>query len=242
MNATANPAFTAFLEALRTEMIFCQIWISRTSGGFVVRHLDDRALPLESLRLLGAGDVRALAQFTAAGVFRPLKSAPNLSRGWQAELRSDDELWLALNALYPGAVADWFAAQSAHPPITSYREFTARQTGMYRITASLPDEPARAAVAACCHPDFCWKRRLWSAEGLPPDEAEKKSVIPCLEPCAVMLEFARKVARFEQGVHPTETAPPPEGPVAECDFDSPDNPRRRRFILEKQRRAATSPA
>jgi hypothetical protein len=185
-------------------------------------------------------DLRALTQFTAAGAFRPLKSAPNLKRGWQAQLNSDDELWLAVNTLYPGALADWFAAQQAHPPITSYRDFTARQTGMYRITAALPDEPACAAVAACCHEDSCWKRRLWTVDGLSSDDASRKSVIPCLEPCAVMLEFARKVARWEQGVT-VEAEAIPEGSAAECDFDAADNPRRRRFILEKQRRAATSP-
>ena len=240
MNASAHPAFAAFLEALGTEMVFCQICIVRTPTGFIVRHLDDRDLPGETLRSLTVHDMRALAQFTAAGVLRPLKSAPNLARGWQAELRSDDELWLALNALYPGAVADWFAAQSSPPPITSYREFTARQTGMYRIAASLPDEPVRAAIAACCHHDFCWKRRLWTVEGLPTDEAGEKSAMPCLEPCAVMLEFARKVARWEQGVQPTAAAFSSDGPVAECDFDAPANPRRRRFTLEKRRRPTTS--
>ena len=242
MNASNNPALAAFLKALETDMVFCQVWINRAPHGFALRHIEDRGAPSESLRLVAGAEIRAIAQFTAAGLFRPLKSAPNLTRGWRAELRGDDELWLALNALYPGTVADWFTAQSPHPPITGYREFTARQTGMYRIIATLADEPTCAAVAACCHEDFCGKRRLWTLAALPPDEAQKKSLIPCLEPCAVMLEFARKVARLEQGVKADEPTPASESPIAECDFDSPDNSRRRRFVLEKQRRAATSHA
>jgi hypothetical protein len=241
MNASAHPAFVAFLKTLGSELTFCQVWIRRAAPGFALRHLDDRDLPAESLRVVSLSDLRPLAQFTADGAFRPLKSAPNLARGWRAELRDDAELWLALNVLYPGAVVDWFASQSSAPPITSYREFTARQTGMYRIAAALADEPARAAIAACCHSDFCWKRRLWSIEDLSADDAAEKSMIPCLEPCAVMLEFARKVSRWEQGVEPAASAAPGETPAVECDFDAPDNPRRLRFVLEKQRRAATSP-
>jgi hypothetical protein len=236
MSAANNPAFEAFLRALRDEMVFCQVVIARSGQGFSLRHVESAGAALRAIAIV---DLRALAQFTEEGAFRPLKSAPNLARSWQAEARNAEELWLALNSLYPGAVADWFAAQAAPPPITSYRDFTARQTGMYRITATLADEPARAAIAACCHQDFCLKRRLWTHDGLPPDGVAEKSAIPCLEPCAVLLEFARKVARWEQGVDPVAAAPMPGEPAQECDFDAPDNPRRLRFNLEKKRRVAT---
>jgi hypothetical protein len=180
------------------------------------------------------GVLRALAQFTTGGAFRPLKAAPNLRRGWRASAADDDALELALNHLYPGAVADWFAARANPPPVTSYREFTARQTGMYRITTMLTDGVAAAAIRACCHADSCLKRRLWTVEGLAPDAAEEKSAIPCLESCAIMLEFARKVARLEQE-EKGPILPPPgaDANVAESDFDSPNNLRRVRFAVEK---------
>jgi hypothetical protein len=96
----------------------------------------------------------------------------------------------------------------------------------------LPDHIAGAAIRACCHVDFCLKRRLWSVDGLEPDAAGQKSIIPCLEPCALMLEFARKVARLEQNaVSPSEE---PMTDAAESNFDAPNNPRRLRFSLEKQ--------
>ena len=36
----------------------------------------------------------------------------------------------ALQQLYPGAIVDWFAAQTQPAPVTGYREFTERQSGI----------------------------------------------------------------------------------------------------------------
>lgn len=237
-----NIALTAFLASFEAETVFGQLLIRRAGSGFELRHAADAGKRTEDLKLVSVNDLRALAQFTATGLFRPLKSAPNLRRGWKALAGDKSELELALNHLYPGAVADWFAARSGAPPITSYRQFTARQTGMYRITTMLSDGIAAAAIRACCHMDFCLKRRLWSVEGLAPDAPGQKSAIPCLEPCAILLEFARKVARLEQeasGAVPQLAQPDPT--VAETDFDSPGNPRRARFAMEKQTIAHQAP-
>jgi hypothetical protein len=90
---------------------------------------------------------------------------------------------------------------------------------------------------------------LWTVGGLSPDAPAEKSIIPCLEPCALLLEFARKAARWEQeaAARPAPTAaeiqrlrqdaaqrlaqPDPGAP--ESDFDAPGNRRRLRFVLEK---------
>jgi hypothetical protein len=227
-----NPDMRAFLAAFDTEIVFGQVIVHRLERGFELRHELDRAAPPASLATLNGTELRAWAQTAASGAFRPLKSAPNLRAGWRAEAASVEALELLLHYVYPGAVADWFAAQSAQPPITSYRQFTARQSGMYRITRMLNDAITGAAIRACCHVDFCLKRRLWSVEGLEPDAAGQKSLIPCLEPCALLLEFARKVARLEQGV--ATVSEEPNADAAESDFDAPNNPRRVRFGLEKQ--------
>jgi hypothetical protein len=227
-----NPDVRAFLAAFDTDIVFGQVVIRRLERGFGLRHVSDRAAAPETLAMLLGTELRNWAQSAAGGAFRPLKSAPNLRAGWQALAADGADLELLLHYLYPGAVADWFAAQSQRPPITSYRQFTARQTGMYRLTTMLHDAIAGAAVRACCHADFCLKRRLWSVEGLAPEEAGQKSVIPCLEPCALMLEFARKAARLEQNAAPS--SPEPVLEAAEGDFDAPNNPRRVRFVLEKQ--------
>jgi hypothetical protein len=233
-----NPDIAALAGRIKTELLFGQVLIRRANGGFELRHAADRASEAGGLRLLADHQIRPLAQFTSSGEFRPLKSAPNLPAGWRIAAPDERALATALHHLYPGAVADWFAAQSAPPPVTSYRQFTARQTGMYRITARLDDAAAGAMMHACCHHDFCLKRRLWTVGGEPCDEPSQKSVIPCLEPCALLLEFARKIALLEQ----RETRPSPPAPAGmtarsaagECDFDAPDNPRRLRYYAEKQ--------
>jgi hypothetical protein len=204
-----NPALSAFVAGFETETSFGQAWIRRMERGFELRHVADRECDPAALRLLGENDIRPLAQFTAPGAFRPLKSAPNLQRGWRAAPRDEEALGAALNQLYPGAVADWFAAQAPRPPVTSYREFTGRQTGMYRITTRLDDAAAGAVIRACCQKDFCLKRRLWTVDGLPPDPPAAKSALPCLEPCAILLESARKTAR----VGLDERAQPPSDPA-----------------------------
>ena len=182
-----NPALTAFLAAFDADVLFGEVLIRRVAHRFDLRHVADRNVGDALLEQLAVSGLRALAQFTAEGVFRPLKSAPNLRRGWHVSAADEGALETALNHLYPGAIADWFAARSNPPPITSYREFTARQTGMYRITTLLDDIIAGAAIRACCHADFCLKRRLWSVSGLAADEPQQKSLAPCLEPCAILL-------------------------------------------------------
>jgi hypothetical protein len=214
-----------------------------------LRHVDDRELPSERLRVLRLSDVRSLAQFTTQGAFRPLKSAPNLPKSWLLGVASNTELETALNQLYPGLIADWFAARSPRPPITHYREFANRQTGIYRITQMLSDEQAARVIGAGCHNRFCLKQRLWTVEGQAPDAREDKSLIPCLEPCALLLEFARKAMRIEQqGKVKIELAPDELAvlqssltsslkeaarDVREGDFNSPRNPRRIQLVLAK---------
>jgi hypothetical protein len=93
------------------------------------------------------------------------------------------------------------------------------------------------------------KQRLWTVEGLPSDGSAAKSLIPCLEPCAILLEFARTVVRLEQNepfrapesaeerqtlaVALEQTAQRPMGEIREMDFSTPQNPRRAQWLLEK---------
>jgi len=229
-----TPDLTAFAAAVESELVFAQVLIRRQGTGFELRHVDDRTTAPEQLKVVAENEVRPLAQFTAGGAFRPLKSAPNLRAGWRLLLKDDRSLGTALSQLYPGAVADCFAARVEKRPVTSYRDFTARQTGMYRITTFLDDDAAAAMTRACCHNNFCLKRRLWTVGSEPCDASMEKSVIPCLEPCAVLLEFARKAARWQQ--QGTDNAPTPGenagGGKVECDFDDPQNPRRLLYLGE----------
>jgi hypothetical protein len=247
VSAIPNPALEAFVTLIAPELAFAEVLLRRTNDGFEIRHAADRdANPLRGVSLL---ELRGIAQFTERRAFRPLKSAPNLQRGWQFLAGNHTELDEALRHLYPGAVADWFAAQQPAPPITHYRDFTGRQTGMYRITAMLSDEQAAEVARACCHRRFCLKQRLWTVKGSPPDAAAEKSLIPCLEPCAILLEFARTVMRLEQNepfrvpasvaerenlaASLEQMARAPAGEIREADFSAAQNPRRAQWLLEK---------
>lgn len=257
MTVVANPALKAFIAQLGDELLFAQVVIRRAGRGYELRHESDRQRAPEELRLTSVSELRALALHTATGAFRPLKSAPNLQAGWRALPTDDAELEATLQHLYPGAVADWFAAQSQPVPVTDYREFTERQTGMYRVTTMLTDDQAAQMTRACCHHRFCLKRRLWTVGGLGPDATNEKSLIPCLEPCAILLEFARKALRLEQeekvsaplsggelktlqaALEIALKAPP--AAEREADFNSPNNPRRLQLEIEKLNPLAIKP-
>jgi len=244
-----QPALQAFLAQIDHELVLAQVLIWRVATGYELRHLADRDRAANTLRELRLSDVREIAQFTANGAFRPLKAAPSLAAGWFLQANDGDALASALNQLYPGVIADWFAVQSRRPPVTNYREFTNRQSGMYRITATLDDNQAAQVARACCQRRFCLKRRIWTVNGLAPERVEEKSLIPCLEPCEVLLEFARKTMRMEQEkklklelsaseavtlVVALRTAlTHPDTTLREADFNAPGNPRRIHLVLEK---------
>jgi hypothetical protein len=244
-----HPALARFLASFDSETVVGQVLIQHDPGGFELRHVGDRTCPSAELERVGVGQLRTLAQTTAAGAFRPLKSAPNLRSGWRSVAASAAELGVALDSLHPGFLADWLAAQSGAPPLTPYREFTQRQTGMYRITQMLEDAPATAMVATCCDAQFCLKRRWWTVAALAPDAPETKSIIPCLEPCAVLLEFARQAQRLEQEERNpialsaaeratieralTDALAHPSATQREADFQEPGNPRRLALLLHK---------
>ena len=247
MSRLLNPALEAFLETVKPELVFAQVRIRRQPGGFELSHVDD-VHPATALKKVATGDARTLAQYDENRAYRPLKSAPDLRRGWRIVVADPQELWDVMNQLYPGALGDWFAMRGGQARVTHYREFVERQTGMYRITAMLTDAQAGRVARACCAARFCLKRRCWTVEGLAPDAPAEKSLIPCLEPCAVLLEFARTSMRLEQQdkaelalsldeleslSSALERAIHEPANARAADLAAPDNRRRLQWMLEK---------
>jgi hypothetical protein len=193
-----SPALQWFVQQVGDELLVAQVLVHRKSGGFELRHVADREVSSEKLALQPPAGAHGIAQVAENGSFRPLKSSPNLRRGWLILAKSDLELETTLNWIYPGLIPDLFAVRTSTPHITHYREFTSRQTGMYRITTFLTDADALAMAGKCCSARYCLKQRLWTVAGLPSDQLGGKSLIPCLEPCAILLEYARKVVRTSQ--------------------------------------------
>jgi hypothetical protein len=192
-----NPWLKDFIAARWDEVVIAQVLVKRTPGGFELRHISDADTNVGDLKPMRPADARKIANFNSAGEYRPLKSTSNLSRGWMIRANSPQDLEEALNHFYPNALADRFALNQKPPPITNYRAFTERQTGMYRITTFISDADLARVIENFCTTK-CLKQRLWTSGEIPTDAPEKKSAIPCLEPCAILLEAARKQVRAIQ--------------------------------------------
>ncbi len=76
--------------ALAAPFYFGQILIQKTAtGGFVLSHRDDEGRnDLQTFR--STEDAIDIAKYDDAGNYRPLKTAPNLRRGWRLEITISD--------------------------------------------------------------------------------------------------------------------------------------------------------
>lgn len=202
-----HPAQRAFRQWLRGKKSarVGQVWM-RIGKTFELRHERDRDEPsnkLETFRHPSAA--RNLTTFTDDGKFRPLKSAPNLRRGWRISRLNFDQLVQALDCFYPAALAHWQGWRTGNLGLTTYRDCAARQTGMYRITTKLGAAEVRRIAACCCVDGQCLKVPLWNVDrktslrsGKHMEERNDAVAIPCPEPCSLFMSFARKAVRLEQ--------------------------------------------
>lgn len=103
-----------------------------------------------------------IARWDNKGNYRPLKGAPTLRRSWILELSSIADLRVALDLLYPAAIANWLAWQEHRLTPTPLRDTLARQSGMFRKIGQLTDSEAEAVTAQCCNSESgCLRRVLW---------------------------------------------------------------------------------
>ena len=167
-------------------------------GGYELRHVDDR----DEGGLEAYNDprtARELARLTRSGEHRPLKSSPNLRRGWVLRVSGAPGLNVAMNYLYPAGVAHWHLYRKGKLEITNYRENAARQSGIYKRVQRLSDEGVQDAARACCEDAVCLKKTLWDVDAQTPLEMDRgEGEIPCPEPCSVFVSFARRVRLFER--------------------------------------------
>lgn len=202
--------FAAWVSEEPAGRVFAQVRIRRvepdetpsgpTGGGYELRHVEDEDRAPEELKLYEEPrEARELSKLTENGEYRPLKSAPNLRRGWLLRVPGERGLSTAMQYLYPSAVVHWHLERRGELPITSYRENAARQSGIYQRVQKLSDAGVQRAVRACCEDAVCLKRTLWNVdEKTPLDMHRGAGEIPCPEPCSVFVSFARRVRVFER--------------------------------------------
>jgi hypothetical protein len=211
--AEARDALIAWVDEGGPEgRRFLQAHLARVGPGvYRVRHAADAAEPAAALTPhADPFDARGIAQVTAEGEHRPLKTAPNLRRGWTFERLDARGLWTALDYLYPACAAHWFAGTRGSLRITHWRETAGRQSGMYSSVGLLDERAVRDTVRACCGDAVCLRQVAWGMSQsdpapLPtdPEETAERSalsdaVVPCPEACSMFISLARKVLSVER--------------------------------------------
>lgn len=249
MHRYVSPQISTLRAQLKEPVQFLEVEIREKPPGFLLRHIADRDRNVGELQDLALDNLATWADSTLRGAFRPNKAAPSLRTGWCCHPATEADLAVALDQLYPGALADWYAWEMGVAEVTSFRDFMARQTGMYRSTQNLTDTQADQVATAGCDSSLCLRRRCWPTPGLGAAPAGPNLSVPCLEPCALLLEFARWTAR--QAREPIQSLPvteaeratlvaaleyslahPPED-VREGDTRNPANPRRIRQLRNR---------
>lgn len=113
--------------------------------------------------------------------FRSLATSDDLPTGWRVPIVYLAQIHAVVETIYPGAVADWAAAQEGRLTITPLSELAARQTGMYRAVGSLSEDKQSEMVKRVC--SRCVRHPLWFS----PAAGGK---LPCPEACNHWLSAA----------------------------------------------------
>jgi hypothetical protein len=196
--AASRAAFAAWVDESAGGRTFGQVLVRRTASGYSLRHTEDvGALDLEVHH--DPRDALEIAKLTERGEYRPLKSSPNLRRGWEIRVADAKELSIAMNCLYPAGVVHWHLYREGRLETTNFRENAARQSGIYKRIQRLSERGVQDAARACCEDAVCLKRTLWDVDERSPLEMERgEGEIPCPEPCSIFTSFARRVRLFER--------------------------------------------
>lgn len=203
LKAAAFSTLRALLTAAVTEGYHRvgQVAFEPDGSGFIVRHAED-ANRSDLKMFNNPHDAASIALHDDTGNYRPLKTAPNLKRGWVLRLESLEDLHLALDLLYPAALANWRAFLRGERIATPLRDTVNRQTGMYRVTGLITDEEAQGIVGSLCSPG-CLRRIQWPipSTGEPSIIPTKDKEIPllCIDACSLLIGEARRVVKARLG-------------------------------------------
>ncbi len=207
--AGAREAFLAWIRAgTGSPRRFLQTVVSWSGeDGYELRHARDLDLPSAGLETIeDPSRVLGLARLAADGGYRPLRSAPDLVRGWRIAGLTADELWEVYGDLYPAAPVHWHRYREGRLRVTCFREFASSQTGMYAAVGRRSDAEIGALVGSVCSPEGCMREPVWwramaepaaassgaSAGGAPRESppSARHARVPCPRPCAVFLSTA----------------------------------------------------
>jgi sirohydrochlorin cobaltochelatase len=205
-----------------------QLEIVSCDGGFTLCHRDD--VGRNDLTHYEIDDAFEIAKFDEAGNYRPLKTAPNLRRGWKIFARDLLQVEQVIDAIYPGRLAVLHAFKSGQLTTTSLREALDRQSGMYRIARKISDEQIDELVGNFCRSEGgCLRTILWKRDAsgkipsskLPPEKfdprvdqylspkkprsattATESVPLLCQEACNLLVAACRNAVKMEGAAPP----------------------------------------
>jgi sirohydrochlorin cobaltochelatase len=217
MSKAARPASPQIVPSewlARGKIRIGQITGNRQPDETFALHHPDDAGRADLCRYDAADAASEIARFDAAGNYRPLKTAPNLRRGWLLMLGDVEEVRDAIDLFYPGRLAAFEAWENGRLVTTSFRDTLARQTGMYRVAAKISDEQADDLIANFCRSDGgCLRTILWARDSggtiastkLPPTKYDPRvdqtgrsdaaTPLLCQEICNLLVAEARNVVK-----------------------------------------------
>jgi sirohydrochlorin cobaltochelatase len=195
-----------------------QILIAQIDGGFSLCHREDQGRSDLAVQH-SPQDAVEIAKWSDDGKYRPLKTAPNLRRGWRLDLPDLAALQAALDFFYPGRLAALAAWEQNQLKSTPLRTTLSRQTGMYRVAAKISDDGIETMVGRVCRSQGgepgCLQTILWARDDsgarpslrlplekfiAPGDQTGRgEDVMPllCQEACNLLVAAARKVVKGE---------------------------------------------
>src|SRR5437763_9493327 len=187
-----------------------------TTGGSVLSNRDDEGR--EDLQIFrDSEDAIEIAKYDDVGKYRPLKTAPNLRRGWQLELATVEELERALGYFYPGRLAVFAAWKSGQLKTTPLRETLDRQSGMYRVAENISDPQIDDVVASFCRSDGgCLRTILWKRDqknAIASSKLPKQKFDPASDQAARQIETSRCSVPTAQRALPASHSRPATVPL-----------------------------
>ncbi len=204
MSRSITQALAAWLAAGETRIGELVIL-----GQYELRHHLDAAIDGLTLHAVPQA-ARDIALYDAAGNYRPLKTAPNLRRGWRLALSTIEQLHEALDAFYPAMLAARLAFQQGRLAVTPLRDTLNRQSGIYAVTKKITDAQADALIGSFCRSEGgCLKTILWpiaptrpitslpaekfspSSSSLQPSAFPPHIPLLCAEPCNLLVANTR---------------------------------------------------
>ncbi len=209
MSRHLPTALAAWIEAGHDQI--GEVAIRHHAGGFALTHYQETAG--QNLEIFSDPlQARLLATYDDHGIFRPLKTAPNLRHGWKLLLADLSELQRALECFYPAMLGSLLSHESGEFHPIPLRETLARQSGMYAVTKKITDSQADAMIGEFCRSETgCLKTILWTiGPGHPVTSLPKEKFDPeapqlatsgrcvpmlCGEACNLLVARAREIVK-----------------------------------------------